>query len=149
MVRRYISVVSIRSLMLFRGPRGSARRSREAPPSRGFVGWSLGHSLPSSGYRCSTRPLAERGSMATSVMWFRRDLRLGDNPALRAAADHGPVLPLFVLDPALWGPAGPTRRAYLAASLRALDAQLREDGTRLSVVEGDPVRELVRAVRAV
>ena len=53
-----------------------------------------------------------------SVMWFRRDLRIGDNPALlEAAADD--VLPLFVLDPALWGPAGPVRRAYLGASLRA------------------------------
>ena len=56
--------------------------------------------------------------MATStsaVMWFRRDLRLGDNPALLEAAADGDVLPLFVLDPALWGPAGPVRRAYLAA----------------------------------
>ena len=63
-----------------------------------------------------------------SVMWFRRDLRLGDNPALLAAVDDGPVLPLFVLDPALWGPAGPSRRAYLGASLRALDVQLAGGG---------------------
>ncbi len=63
-----------------------------------------------------------------SVMWFRRDLRLSDNPALLEAAADGDVLPLFVLDPALWGPAGPSRRAYLAASLRALDASLRERG---------------------
>ena len=45
--------------------------------------------------------------MPTSVMWFRRDLRLGDNPALLEAGADGDVLPLFVLDPALWGPAGP------------------------------------------
>jgi deoxyribodipyrimidine photo-lyase len=57
----------------------------------------------------------------TSIMWFRRDLRLRDNPALRAAADNGPVLGLFVLDPALWGAAGPARRAWLAATLRSLD----------------------------
>ena len=38
----------------------------------------------------------------TSVMWFRRDLRLADNPALIAAAESGDVLPLFVLDPADW-----------------------------------------------
>ena len=83
-----------------------------------------------------------------SVMWFRRDLRLSDNPALlEAAADD--VLPLFVLDPALWGPAGPSRRAYLAASLRALDASLRERGGRLSVVRGDPVRRVVLAAREV
>ena len=82
-----------------------------------------------------------------SVMWFRRDLRLGDNPALlEAAADD--VLPLFVLDPALWGPAGPVRRAYLGASLRALDASLRPDAS-LAVVEGDPVRRVVEAAREV
>lgn len=46
--------------------------------------------------------------MATSVMWFRRDLRLADNPALVdaiGAADD--VVPLFVFDPRLWDPAGP------------------------------------------
>ena len=84
-----------------------------------------------------------------SVLWFRRDLRLGDNPALVDAAADGPVLPLFVLDPTLWGPAGPSRRAYLAASLRALDSSLRQRGTRLSVVRGDPVRRVALAARAV
>ena len=82
-------------------------------------------------------------------MWFRRDLRLGDNPALLEAAADGPVLPLFVLDPALWGPAGPSRRAYLGASLRSLDGQLRQRRTRLSVVRGDPVRRVVLAAKAV
>lgn len=82
-------------------------------------------------------------------MWFRRDLRLADNPALCAAADEGPVLPLFVLDPALWGPAGPSRRAYLGASLRSLDASLRQRQASLSVVRGDPVRRVVLAAKAV
>lgn len=82
-------------------------------------------------------------------MWFRRDLRLADNPALCAAADEGPVLPLFVLDPALWGPAGPSRRAYLGASLRSLDASLRQRQTSLSVIRGDPVRRVVLAAEAV
>ena len=82
-------------------------------------------------------------------MWFRRDLRLGDNPALLDAAADGPVLPLFVLDPSLWGPAGPSRRAYLGASLRALDGQLRQRRTRLSVVRGDPVRRVLLAAKTV
>ncbi len=60
----------------------------------------------------------------TSIMWFRRDLRLRDNPALRGAASHGPVLGLFVLDPVLWRAAGPARRAWLAANLRALDESI-------------------------
>jgi deoxyribodipyrimidine photo-lyase len=80
-----------------------------------------------------------------AVMWFRRDLRLSDNPALLdAAAGDGEVLPLFVVDPALWGPAGPSRRHYLAASLRDLDTRV-----GLTVRTGDPVREVVRAAREV
>ena len=55
---------------------------------------------------------------SASVMWFRRDLRLRDNPALLAACAADEVVPLFVLDPFLWERAGRVRRAYLAASLR-------------------------------
>jgi deoxyribodipyrimidine photo-lyase len=84
-----------------------------------------------------------------TVMWFRRDLRLADNPALLEACDSPGVLPLFVLDPALWRPAGRPRRAYLAASLRALDAMLRQDGPGLTVRHGDPVHEVVDAARQV
>ncbi|MFB9312678.1 cryptochrome/photolyase family protein [Nocardioides plantarum] len=80
----------------------------------------------------------------TSVMWFRRDLRSADNPALLAALADGPTLPLFVLDPALWDPAGPSRRAYLVASLRAL----RRD-VPVSVLQGDPVRRVVEAAQEV
>ncbi len=89
------------------------------------------------------------GDTTPAVLWFRRDLRLADNPALLEAAADGPVLPLFVLDPALWGPAGPARRGYLAASLRSLDSSLGRHRTRLSVVRGDPVRRVALAARAV
>ena len=76
-----------------------------------------------------------------SVLWFRRDLRRHDNPALRAALDAADadgdddVVALFVLDRALWDPAGAVRRACLVRSLRALDASL--DG-KLVVRHGDP-----------
>ena len=33
-----------------------------------------------------------------SLMWFRQDLRLRDNPALTAAANSGPILPVYILD---------------------------------------------------
>ncbi|HAO89366.1 MAG TPA: deoxyribodipyrimidine photolyase, partial [Gammaproteobacteria bacterium] len=33
-----------------------------------------------------------------SLMWFRQDLRLNDNPALTQAAQAGPVLPIYILD---------------------------------------------------
>ena len=78
------------------------------------------------------------GAVPDTVLWLRRDLRLADHPALHAAtdaADGGRVLPLFVLDPALWGPAGAPRRAWLVRSLRALSASM--DGA-LVVRDGDP-----------
>lgn len=74
-------------------------------------------------------------------MWFRRDLRLRDNPALRAASAAGAVVPLFVVDPALWGPSGDVRRAWLVRSLHALDESL--DG-RLVVRHGPPQQVLPR-----
>ena len=81
---------------------------------------------------------------STAVMWFRRDLRLHDNPALLEALSAGEVLPLFVLDPVLWDRSGPVRRSYLAASLRALDASM---GGALVVRRGDPVEDLALAGR--
>ncbi|MDQ3095345.1 MAG: DNA photolyase family protein [Actinomycetota bacterium] len=84
--------------------------------------------------------------MVTSVMWFRRDLRLADNPALieaiRAADD---VVPLFVFDPRLWDPAGPSRRCYLSASLRALSDRI----GGLVVRCGDPVEMVAALAREV
>ncbi|MCD4533610.1 DNA photolyase family protein [Nocardioides sp. cx-169] len=79
-----------------------------------------------------------------AVMWFRRDLRTRDNPALVEACAEGEVLALFVLDPALWCPSGPSRRSHLTASLRALGADV-----PLAVVPGDPVRRVVEAAREV
>lgn len=73
--------------------------------------------------------------MATTVMWFRRDLRLSDNPALVAALDAGEdVLGLFVVDPRIANRDTPrTRRLF--ASL----AQLNHDmGSNLVVRKGDP-----------
>jgi deoxyribodipyrimidine photo-lyase len=53
-------------------------------------------------------------------MWFRRDLRVRDNPALVEALAEGPVTALFVVDPVLWSGAGAARRAWLAANVLAL-----------------------------
>jgi deoxyribodipyrimidine photo-lyase len=76
--------------------------------------------------------------MTPVVLWLRRDLRLGDHPALTAAARIGPVLPLFVCDPSLLEPAGTPRVAMLARTLSALDADLRRCGGRLVVRRGQP-----------
>jgi deoxyribodipyrimidine photo-lyase len=73
--------------------------------------------------------------MTTAVLWFRRDLRLGDNPALAAAASEADrVLGLFVLDPRLVAAAGAPRLAFLYRCLRELGDSL--DG-RLVMRTGD------------
>ena len=80
-------------------------------------------------------------------MWFRRDLRLADHPALNAAGDAADeVVPLFVIDPSLWRPAGAPRRQYLLRSLRSLDADM---GGALVLREGDPVEAVVALAREV
>ena len=71
-------------------------------------------------------------------MWFRRDLRLDDNPAWSAAATtYREIVPLFVLDPRLLAAAGPFRRRQLLSDLRTLDARLRTLGGGLRTVVGD------------
>ena len=37
--------------------------------------------------------------MTATIVWFRRDLRLGDHPALRQAAQDSKVIPLYILGP--------------------------------------------------
>ncbi len=83
--------------------------------------------------------------MAASLLWFRRDLRLGDHPALCAAAAAGDVVPVFVLDPTLLRVAGPRRVAFLLGALADLR---RRTGGALRVVSGDPVEVLPRLARA-
>jgi deoxyribodipyrimidine photo-lyase len=72
------------------------------------------------------------------VLWFRRDLRLTDHPALAEAAAQGPITALFVLDDVLLRTAGEPRLAYLLRTLRALDEQLRAQGGALTVRAGRP-----------
>ena len=73
-----------------------------------------------------------------SVLWFRRDLRFCDHPALAKAASRGPVLALFVIDPVLMDRAGQPRRAFLIRTLIDLDEQLRALGANLTVRHGRP-----------
>ncbi len=84
----------------------------------------------------------------TSILWLRRDLRRADHPALAAAHSDGDVLPVFVLDPAIYDSAGAVRQAWLARSLRALHDSY--DG-RLCLRHGKPeqvIPELAKEVGA-
>ncbi|WP_405804406.1 cryptochrome/photolyase family protein [Streptomyces sp. NBC_01187] len=88
--------------------------------------------------------------MSVSIALFTADLRLRDNPVLRAAlAGADEVVPLFVLDRGV-AAAGfdvPNRRAFLADCLAALDEGLRERGGRLVLRAGDVAGETARAAR--
>ena len=76
----------------------------------------------------------------TSVVWFRRDARLDDNPALTAATEDGAVCALFVIDPALFSKCSQRRRDLLVSGLADLDGRLADRGGRLRVEYGDPVK---------
>ena len=83
------------------------------------------------------------GTGPTSVVWFRRDLRLADNPAWAAAtsgAEH--VVAAFVVDPVPASRAGSARLRLLRAHLEALHAQLSGLGGGLHLLHGDPAAEI-------
>ena len=89
-----------------------------------------------------------RDGLANELVWFRRDLRLGDNPAWEPALSARGVTALYVIDPVLFDGAGPFRGPLLLAHLHALDASLRELGGRLRVERGDPVDVVPRVARS-
>jgi len=86
--------------------------------------------------------------MDTVLVWFRRDLRLEDNPALHTALEAGckPV-PVYVHDRATsrQGAAGDW---WLHHSLAAHDAQLQAAGSRLVIARGDTATALVQLATA-
>ena len=85
----------------------------------------------------------------TTLVWFRRDLRLADNPALTAAAARGRIVPVYVLDddtPGAWRIGG-AQRWWLHQSLAALARDL----GGIVLRRGDPrqiIPELARRTRA-
>ena len=92
--------------------------------------------------------------LAPAIVWFRHDLRLADNPALHAAMQSGKaVIPLFIYAPeeeTPWQP-GAASRWWLHESLAALDARLRELGSRLIIRFGPALgtlREIAKETHA-
>ncbi len=80
-----------------------------------------------------------------SIVWFRRDLRITDHPALlEAIASSDEIVPVFILDKNLIGQSGSKRLAYLGQSLRALDDSL---GNSLHVMVGDQVEVLQALIK--
>jgi deoxyribodipyrimidine photo-lyase len=84
--------------------------------------------------------------MSNSVMWFRRDLRIADNPALLESLKSDGTVPLFVLDPNVLKPSGDARIAFLFDCLDKLNESL--DGS-LVIRHGDPARVVSATAREV
>ncbi len=86
---------------------------------------------------------------ALQLVWFKRDLRVVDHRPLHAAAARGPVLPLYVIEPALWQQPDASERQWLFCheSLVDLREALAALGQPLVVRSGDVVEVLERARR--
>lgn len=81
------------------------------------------------------------------LLWYRRDLRLGDLPALSAALAQDPqVLCCFVFDPRLEAGSGQRRLQFLAQCLRGLRDDL---SGRLLITRGDPIQRIPAIAREI
>lgn len=86
--------------------------------------------------------------MKKVLIWFRRDLRLADNPALYAAKQHQ-LVPIYIHAPeeeAPWQP-GAASRWWLHHSLAALAAELKKIGSRLIIRRGDSAAVLLKLIQ--
>lgn len=86
---------------------------------------------------------------AVTLIWFRHDLRLDDNPAVLAAAARGSVVPVFIWAPdeeAPWQP-GAASRWWLHQSLESLAAGLEKLGCPLVIRRGPTLEALQQLVK--
>lgn len=85
-------------------------------------------------------------SNARAIHWFRKGLRLHDNPALLAAGQDAQVLfPVYIFDPATIqnGAIGLRRWHFLLQTLQDLDESLRKLNSRLFVFVGSLIELLI------
>lgn len=88
--------------------------------------------------------------MSATIVWFRNDLRLSDNPALHAAIARGvPVIPVYIWSPKEEGdwPPGAASRVWLHDSLTALSESLGEHSSRLILRTGGGLETLQSLIR--
>ena len=80
--------------------------------------------------------------MSVNLVWFRRDLRLSDNPALYDAAQNGkPIVPLFILDENT-ASSGAAFKWRLGLSIESLSSDLERHNSRLILRKGKPLNVL-------
>lgn len=96
--------------------------------------------------------ILKMGTASKTIVWFRRDLRIDDNPALAAAARDGSILPVFIWCPKEEGLYYPGRvsRWWLKQSLIHLANSLSSLGASLVLVKTEStLAALVECVNAV
>ena len=84
-----------------------------------------------------------------TIVWFRNDLRLDDQPSLRAAVARGAIVPLFIHAPeeeAPWEP-GAASRWWLHGALDRFAAALAEKGAPLLIRRGPSLATLLAVAR--
>ena len=84
-------------------------------------------------------------SPTTVIVWFRRDLRLADNPVYSEAVKrYQTVIPVYLHTPDEEGewPAGSASRWWLHHSLSSLDSQLRQRSSQLILRSGSALEQL-------
>lgn len=89
-------------------------------------------------------------SNSTTIVWFRRDFRLDDNPALRHAIDRDDkIVPVYIHSPheeAPWEP-GEASNWWLHNSLQSLSKTLENIGSRLIIRKGNSLEELRKLIQ--
>jgi len=82
--------------------------------------------------------------MGIQIVWYKRDLRVHDHEPLRQASRQGPVVGLYLLEPALlYAPeSAPRHWGFVLESLKKLREALRVRGSELLVVRGEAVAVL-------
>ncbi|KAL3511853.1 hypothetical protein ACH5RR_024570 [Cinchona calisaya] len=106
-----------------------------------------------------SQPIAKMVPGSNALIWFRKGLRIHDNPALQyAAKDSQHLYPVFVIDPHYMKPdptafspgssrAGLNRIRFLLESLEDLDTSLKKLGSRLLVLKGEPSEIVIHCLK--
>ncbi|MDN3509683.1 MAG: deoxyribodipyrimidine photo-lyase [Candidatus Neptunochlamydia sp.] len=80
-----------------------------------------------------------------SIVWFRQDLRLSDNPALSEALAHGKILPIYIFDDCAPTPfkIGEASKIWLHHSLNNLNAALNRKLNIYAGKAGEVIKSII------
>ena len=115
-----------------------ALQKRSRPIASPPAGNGRTHRFGRQSFQHPPKPPTKSEAFISSIVWFRNNLRLSDNPPLREAAERGPLLPVFIGEPSHGASPEGARHWWRARSLRCLDHSLSRLGAPLLFLRGDP-----------